>query len=173
MPTAQTAEFFGAKSTVAAIRQAYQAAQGNFKLRQLVEHVCAGIRAKDYLSECLAIYNFVESNTRYMRDPRTVELVKSINLLIDQLLSGQKPQIDCDELAALIAAMLGSTGASVRLVTIAFKHVVHNGEQQFSHIFVQALEPRTNTWVTLDPVAGRQTNKMLNQALIAKVWPIA
>lgn len=173
MPTIQTASFFGAKTTVEAIRSTVLSIQGNYKLRQLGEFICSGLRPKDYLSEYLAILNFVEANTRYMRDPRTVELVKGVNVIIDQLLTGQRPNLDCDELSALLGALILSVGGSARLVTIAFKHIVHNGEQQFSHIFVQALEPRTNTWVTLDPVAGRQTNKMLNQAAIAKVWPIA
>lgn len=167
------AAFFGAKTTIEAIRKAILAIQGDYRLRQLVERVCGNIREKDYLSEYLAWYNYICANVRYMRDPRTVELVKSVHIPLEQLLSGQTPQLDCDDLTALLGAGILSTGGSCRLVTVAFSNVMHNGEQQYSHVFIQALEPKTKNWITLDPVAGRATNKMLKSATIAKVWPVA
>ena len=169
----KTTPFFGAKTTVEAIRSAALQAQNDFNLRALAEQICGEIRPKDYLSEALALYNFVEARTRYMRDPRTVELVKEVRIPVQQLMTGQTPQLDCDDMAALLAALILVTGGSCRIVTVAFKNIIFNGEQQYSHVFVQFLEPKTNTWITLDPVAGRSTNKMLKQAIIAKVWPIA
>ncbi len=171
--TQTVAPFFGARSTVEAIRASALAAQGDFQTRQLAEMICGDLRAKDYLSEYLAIYNFVHGFTRYMRDPRTVELVKQVKLIIDQLLRGERPNIDCDEQTALLLALILSVGGSGRLVTVAFSNVWHKGEQQFSHIFVQALEPRTKSWVTLDPVAAKATNKMLGSATVARIWNVA
>lgn len=173
MPTVTNGPFFGAKTTIEAIRNAALSIQGDYRLRQLAEKICESIRPKDYLSEYLAIYNYVCGFVRYMRDPRTVELVKNVNIPIDQLIAGVTPQLDCDDLTALLAALVLSVGGSVRAVTVAFTNVYHNGEQQFSHVFIQALEPRTKSWITLDPVANRQTNKMLKQTVVAKVWPIA
>lgn len=154
------------------MRKSVLEVQKDMRVRQLAEIICQDIRPKDYLSEALAINNWVWANTRYMRDPRTVELVKRVYIIVDDLLAGGRPQIDCDELAALIAALVVSTGGSARFVTVAFQDQRHNGEQQFSHVFAQAQEPRTGSWITLDPVANVKTSNMLRQSVVAKVWAI-
>jgi hypothetical protein len=152
---------------------AARVSQGDLSVRALAEEICRGLVSKDYLSEALAIYHFVLTHTRYMRDPRTIELVKMPYVIVREILAGQMPSIDCDEMAALIGALLIATGAEVRFVTVAFDHMFYRGERQYSHVFVQAREPRSGSWVTLDPVAADKTAQMISRTKAAKFWPVA
>ena len=65
----------GTAQTAAHMEKMALAAQTSWPLRRLVEKVCIGIAPKDYLSEFLALHHLVCRCIRYMRDPRTVELV--------------------------------------------------------------------------------------------------
>jgi transglutaminase-like putative cysteine protease len=163
----------GAPQTVGVIRQAALDAQRVYTTRLMAEAVCADLRSKDYLSEILALNNFVWRHTRYMRDPRTVELVQAPWKITDQLKAGQVPQLDCDDMAGLLAALFLAVGCETRVVTVAFRHMYFHNQRQYSHVFAQAKEPRTGTWITCDPVAGVETDKMLRRVVAAKVWPVA
>jgi hypothetical protein len=83
------------------------------------------------------------------------------------------PSIDCDDIVALQAGLLLSLGREVRAVTVAFRNAFHAGERQYSHVYLQVREPRTNTWITLDPVAAEDTATMLRRVRAVKIWPIA
>ena len=155
------------------IRDAALKSQSVYTTRLMAEDVCQRLRSKDYLSEIVAINNFVWANTRYMRDPRTVELVQAPYLVTEQLAAGRVPQLDCDDMAAYISALLLSVGCETRVVTVAFRHMYYKGQRQFSHVFAQGKEPVSNTWVTCDSVAGADTPKMIKRVVAAKMWPIA
>lgn len=164
--------FRGAPHTVATIQSGALEAQNHYEVRQLAEDICRDLRSKDYLSEILAIYHYICANTRYLRDPKTVELVRSPRKFVEELLNGHKPQGDCDDLSALLAALLLSVGCQVRIVTVAFAHVKYRGERQYSHVFTQAYEPRSQTWVSVDPVAGEKTKNMHARGVAFKVYPM-
>lgn len=171
-PNTVTVPFRGAKTTAAAIRSAALESQNHYTVRELAEKICEGIQPRDYVSEYLAILNFVSANMRYMRDPKKRELVKKPHLLVAELNTGHRPQGDCDDESGLICALLLAVGATVRIVCIAFKNHFYAGERQYSHVFCQAQDPRTGTWITLDPVAGRSTRKMLREGVAVKIWPV-
>lgn len=163
----------GAPQTVEVIKAAALQSQNDMNVRALAESVCEKLRAKDYLSEILAIANFVEANTRYMRDPRTVELVRSPNIVARQLMSGTIPQLDCDDMVALLTGLFLSIGCSVRIVVVAFRNAFYKGQRQYSHVFVEALEPRSGAWIAVDPVAGPNTAAMLKRGKAFKYWNVA
>ena len=163
----------GAPSTVAAIRDGVLRSQHEIALRTLAEQICQDLRSKDYLSEALAYYHFVDAHCRYMRDPRTVEFVRAPYIIAEQLLKGGRPQLDCDDLSALIAGLVAISGGRCRAATLAFQNMFYRGERQFSHVLAQAQEPRTGAWISLDPVAGPRTNRMFQRAVSVKFWPIA
>ena len=142
--------------------------------RRFVEWCCQGVASKDYLSEILAIHNTLRRRCRYMRDPRTVELVKAPYLIFEEILDGGRPSIDCDDFGGAEEAACLSAGCQVDLVTVAFgAPKFYEGRRQFSHVFARAKEPRTNTYVILDPVAGAQVDTMLSRVKAAAVWPCA
>src|SRR5215831_220216 len=128
------------------MRQMALAAQTSWPLRSLVEQVCFQIRPKDYLSEFLALYYFVCRFVRYMRDPRTVELVKTPEATLATCTG------DCDDIATLLAALLLLAGAIVRFVLVGFRR-----DRTLTHVFVEAWDPHRQRWVVLDPVAGPRT----------------
>lgn len=165
--------FKGAPHTVEVIVRTVLSSQNHYVVRQVAEQVCSEIRSKDTLSDALALYHFVCASTRYMHDPRTIELVRAPYRVCEQLMQGQRPTLDCDDMTALLAALLLSVGAQVRIVTVAFANQMYNGERQYSHVFVQFHERKSGEWVALDPVAGEHTRQMLERTKFAKIYPVA
>lgn len=165
-------EYRGAPQTVAVMRRATLDAQRHFAVRKLAESFCEHLDSKDYASEYLALYQCVLQRCRYMRDPRTVELVKAPYLVAEEVLRGERPNLDCDDMSALIASLVLAVGGNARFVTCAFRNVFFNGQRQYSHVFAQAQDPRTGLWIVLDPVAAERTPKMLREIKASAVWPI-
>lgn len=163
----------GAPQTVGVMKHAALVSQSHFPVRLMAEEVCSRIGGKDYTSEALACLYFLESRSRYMRDPRTVELVRAPYVVVQEILHGKIPSLDCDDMAAFLGAMLLQTGAEVRFATVAFRPLIYRGQKQFSHVFTQCREPRTGAWLSLDPVAGERTPEMLNRVVQAAFWPVA
>lgn len=162
----------GAPQTVDVLRRETQRAANHMVVRQLAERVCSELDSKDYLSEYLALYHMVLARCRYMRDPRTVELVRKPHVVCAEILRGGRPNLDCDDESVLLAALFAAVGADVRFVTVAFVNAFYRGQRQYSHVFVQAKEPRTGVWITFDPVAADQTASMLRRTKAAAVWPV-
>lgn len=162
----------GAPTTVGVIRDSVVEAQNHYIVRHLAEKIVGGVRARDYISESLAYYHWTCKYTRYMRDPRTVELVKAPWVVAEQALDGHVPSLDCDDMTAFLASMCAISGANVRAATVAFKHQFYRGQRQFSHIFCEVHEPRSKTWIALDPVAGKKTREMLRRAVAYHTWPL-
>lgn len=88
--------------TVSVIKRAALDSQEHYVVRQAAEAICQGIRSKDYLSEIAALTNAVQCRTRYMRDPRTVELVRAPYLAAGLMLRGGVPQLDCLPVGTLL-----------------------------------------------------------------------
>lgn len=164
--------FTGAAHTVKVIVAAAVSSQQHFEVRQLAEEICEDIRSKDYLSEALAIYHYVDAHTRYMKDPRTIEMVKEPFVVVRQIMQGQTPCLDCDDLTALICALLLVVGAQCRVVTVAFSHAFYQNERQYHHVFVEFFEPKSRKWIALDPVAREKTATMLSRSVAACTYPV-
>ena len=154
------------------MRRAALEAQHSYEVRKLAEAVCGGLPSKAYVDEYLALYYFVLAHCRYMRDPRTVELVRSPTVIARALWSGQTPSVDCDDMACLLAALVLAVGGRPRFVTVAFRDAFYRGERQYSHVYCQAQEPQTGAWIALDPVAADQTKSMLRRVKAYKVWAV-
>lgn len=166
-------DYRGAPHSVAFIARGAIESQNHSIVRQLAEDICQGLRTKDYLSEILAIYYFVCAKTRYMRDPRTIELVRAPYVVCAQIARGETPNLDCDDMTSLIAALCLAVGCEVRFATVAFRHMFFKGERQYSHVFCEVREPKSGTWIVCDPVAAHETPKMLNRVVAQKIWPVA
>lgn len=145
------------------MRRAVLESQNDYGNRRICEHICAGLDSKDYLSEYLAIYQYVLQHCRYMRDPRTVEYVRSPKELSRQLLNGETPSTDCDDCSALIASWVTAMGGTAEFVTVAFADQFYDGRRQYSHVYCRAYEPRSRQWIVLDPVAAEKTDEMLRR----------
>lgn len=126
-------------------------------VRSVTERIIHRVWDHDFMSEYVAIFNWVRQNIRYVRDPILVEQVSAPRVTL-QTRTG-----DCDDMAVLIAAMIGTVGGRTRFVAGAFKN--RNGHPALEHVWVEAHEPRSNNWVVLDPVPGRQVPQMLGKLI--------
>jgi hypothetical protein len=155
------------------MRKAALSDGGHFETRRLAESVCQGLDSKDYASEYLALYHFLIQHTRYMRDPRRVELVRAPYVISRQIMQGFRPSLDCDDMSTWLAAAILSVGGQPDFTTVAFQKMVDpEGNVQFSHVFCRALEPRSRVRIVLDPVAAEKTPQMLSRVKAAANWPV-
>jgi hypothetical protein len=165
--------YAGAKQTVDVMRTAALEDANHFNTRQLAEIVCEGLDSKDYTSEYQALYHFLLQRTRYMRDPRRTELVRAPHLVSQQIMAGHRPSLDCDDMSTWLGAAVTAVGGRAEFVTVAFQEMYYEGQQQYSHVFTRALEPRNGCMIVLDPVAAEKTPQMLRRVVAAATWPIA
>lgn len=121
-------------------------------LRNLAEQIVRGLTPHDYLSEYAAVLNWVRQNIRYVRDPRTIEQVKTPRVIVET------GSADCDDMAILIGTLVGALGGQVRLVAAAFA-----GKEHLTHVWCEAFDPLSKAWVVLDPVPGRRVDEMLKR----------
>lgn len=168
-----TAPFKGAPHTVELIKHAALESQEKQSVRLLAEEIASNLKSKDSVSEVLAGYYFLLQNARYMNDPRTVELVRAPYVVVEEMARGKKPSLDCDDMVAFLAALMLALGREVQIVTVAFRNAFFRGQRQYSHVFLRVKEPRTSTWIVLDPVAAEKTTGMLRRVVAAKIWPLA
>lgn len=136
------------------------------KVRSLTEKVVGGVQPKDYLGEILAIRNFVTEKCRYLNDPLTTEWVKDPERIADEIMAQGQSQVDCDEMAQMIATMARQCGREAELVIVGFGP----SKNSFSHVFARVKEPKTNQWIVCDPVAGSDEAKMLRRVTTYKIW---
>ena len=170
-PTSKVA-YYGASQTIGVMTHAALDDRKHFETRQLAESICEGLDSKDYTSEYLALYYFLLQHSRYMRDPRRVELVRAPYIISRMILEGHRPSLDCDDMGTWLAAAVMSVGGAPEFVTVAFTDQTFEGEPQYSHVFDRAKEPRSGSRVILDPVAAENTKSMLRRVKAARIWPI-
>lgn len=168
-PTSKVA-YRGAPQTIEVMIGSALDDHKHFETRQIAEVVCEGLDSKDYLSEYLALYNFLLQRTRYMRDPRRTELVRAPHVVSKQILAGHRPSLDCDDMATWLGAAVLAVGGTAWFATVAFAKMMYQGQVQFSHVFTSALEPRSHAKIVLDPVAAEKTNDMISRVKVAKLW---
>lgn len=155
--------------------------QRSFKLRERVEDVVRRVRPRSYWSEALAIYYWTcGPQFRYTHDPLRVEQVKDPLRVLWEIENKGSTLVDCDDLATFILSCLGTVGMQGRILTVGFqKPGKHKANPKafddprfrlmsspharlpgpFTHVFCQG-KKASDTWVTLDPVAGPRTARM-------------
>jgi hypothetical protein len=149
------------KDTLRAMQTAAHKGKKSLRVRRLAELITAGIAQGDYASEVLALYYWVCRNIRYIRDIDGVEFIKEP----DQVIATGAG--DCDDMATLLAALLMAAGNPVRFAIAGFKP----GRPNFSHVYVEVMTPHGP--VTIDPVANRDTPKMLKTMTFKSIIPVS
>jgi len=99
-----------------------------------------GIRPKDYLGEIKALFEWVQQNIRYTKDPFRLEVLHSARRMLE-LRAG-----DCDDMAILLGAMLEAIGHPVRLVLAGPDPL---RPRLFTHVYLEAYYK--GRWIPLDP----------------------
>lgn len=169
--------FTGPEDTLAAMERIALGPRGEQSplVRQFTEAVVRDVHPKDYLGEILAIRNcFLQpSPTRrgtplfhYVNDNRHVEWIKDPMRLVEEILEHGTTLCDCDE-SSLMAAVMGlQVGREVEFVALGFK------PRQLTHVGTRIREPKSNTWIWIDPVAGPREREAAETAQEVLRWSL-
>lgn len=144
-------------------------------VRQFCEWVTRDIWPKDYLGEILAIRNcFLQSSPtrpgtplfKYSNDPRHTEWIKDPHRLVEEIHDHGATIADCDELALFAAVMGLQVGREVEFVALGFQ------PRQLTHVGTRIREPKSNTWIWVDPVAGPREREAAETAKEVLPWSL-
>jgi len=163
--------FRGAEDTVRTMIAGVKGHRGerSVLLRSLTEQVVRDLWPKDYLSEIIAIRNFVAEKVRYLNDPLTTEWVKDPQRLAEEIMAHGRSNADCDELCALILAMTRQCGRQGQVIVVGFNPMAPG---HFSHTFARVKEPKSGKWIVVDPVAGTDEATMLARVATWKAYDL-
>jgi Transglutaminase-like enzymes, putative cysteine proteases len=133
--------YLGTRKTLEHIQALIRQGVKDFYIRQKAIDILfeKGIRAKDYLGEIKALFEWVQQNVRYTKDPFRLEVLHSARRILE-LRAG-----DCDDMTIVLGAMLESIGHPIRLVIVGpapFR------PDLFSHIYLEVYYK--GRWIPLD-----------------------
>lgn len=133
--------YLGTKTTLHHIQDLIRAGAKDFYVRQKAIDIllAKGIRPKDYLGEIKALFEWVQRNVRYTKDPFRVEVLHAARRLLE-LRAG-----DCDDMTIVLGSMLEAIGHPVRLVVTGPDPL---RPKLFSHIYLEAFHQ--GRWIPLD-----------------------
>jgi hypothetical protein len=73
----------------------------------------------------------------------------------------------CDDISTLMGCLCRQLGRETEIVIVGF------GRQgSYSHVFVRVKEPKSGTWIVLDPVAGTDEASMLRRVTTHQIWKL-
>jgi hypothetical protein len=133
--------YLGTKKTVTHMQNLIRAGAKDFHVRQKAIDILVrrGVKAKDYLGEIKALFEWVQSNIRYTKDPFRVEVLHSPRRMLE-LRAG-----DCDDMSILLGAMLESIGHPVRLILVGPDPLQ---PRLFTHVYLEVFH--RGRWIPLD-----------------------
>lgn len=133
--------YSGTQSTLKHIQALIRAGAKDFYVRQKAIDILLkkAVKPKDYLGEIKALFEWVQHNVRYTKDPFRVEVLHSARRLLE-LRAG-----DCDDMTILLGSMLEAIGHPVQLVIIGPDPV---RPKLFSHIYLEVFHK--GQWIPLD-----------------------
>jgi hypothetical protein len=133
--------YLGTRKTLQHVQALIRQGVKDFYVRQKAIDILfeKGIRAKDYLGEIKALFEWVQQNVRYTKDPFRLEVLHSARRILE-LKAG-----DCDDMTILLGAMLESIGHPIRLVIVGPTPL---RPDLFSHIYLEVYYK--GRWIPLD-----------------------
>jgi hypothetical protein len=161
--------FHGPADTVHAMIDAIVGPRGEQStlVRGVKDTIVRKIQPKDYLSEIVAVRNFVHEKVRYSNDALGVEQVQDPERMCDQIIKYGNAVGDCDDCAVLIGALCRQLGRETEIVIVGFGRA-----GAYSHVFIRCKEPKSGKWIVLDPVAGTDEASMLRRVTTYKIWKL-
>lgn len=133
--------YAGTMRTASHVKRLIREGAKDFYVRQKAIDIllARGVRPKNYLGEIAALFEWVQRNVRYTKDPFRVEVLHTPRRMLE-LRAG-----DCDDMTILLGSMLESVGHPVRLVLTgpnAFQ------PRLFSHIYLEV--NHRGRWIPCD-----------------------
>ncbi len=130
-------------------------------VRKWAEKIIQDVTPRDQRGEVDAIFRFVQSHVRFVRDPRGTEFVQSPVLLLRQISAGDTPGGDCDDKTTLTLSLLRAIGYPT---VIRITGYPHNPPGHFSHVY--GMVNVKGDWIAVDAV---RTDRSLGWEAPAKV----
>lgn len=115
----------------------------NSLIREFTANLVANVPAKDFYGEAQTVFQFVQSNIRYIQDINDVETLYLPWFTLEKIVAGQNIFGDCDDISVLLASMLESIGHPCRFMAVSFE-----GPEDYSHVLIQTRIG--NQWITAD-----------------------
>ena len=133
--------YLGTRKTIQHVQALIRQGVKDFYVRQKAIDILFDkeIRAKDYLGEIKALFEWVQQSVRYTKDPFRLEVLHSARRILE-LRAG-----DCDDMTILLGAMLESVGHPIRLVIVG---PTQFRPHFFSHIYLEVYYK--GKWIPLD-----------------------
>jgi hypothetical protein len=152
----------GTARTVEYIKRLIRAGAKDFYVRQkaidiLLERM---VPPKHYAGEIRTLFEWVQSNVRYTKDPYRLEVLHSARRMLE-LRAG-----DCDDMSILLGAMLEAIGHPVRIVVTGPDPLRRD---LFTHVYLEAFH--RGNWIPLDPTMPHAPG-WAPAALVKAVIPI-
>lgn len=136
--------FAHTRATIAKMAPLATSSSHSFPIVALARSIVHDVPPRDYRGEMQRLYVWTREHVRYRKDPVGLEWLQSPERTIKERAG------DCDDLATLLAALVGALGHEWRFITVGPAPTVQ------AHIAVQAFDARAKQWVTLDPVLEAQ-----------------
>lgn len=130
--------FRGVAQTISLMRQMVNASKVNLTIRQAATTTIFLAPERDELGEAAKLYELVRDTVRYVKDVHDVETLSTP----EKTLLGRIG--DCDDQAALLAALFESVGYPTRFVVAAYRD-----PSVLEHVYLQVLV--NGMWVDCDP----------------------
>lgn len=132
----------GTKQTVALMRKLVDDAVSDQSFVRFAKEIVRGVLPYNDIGEASAVYEWIQRNIRYTKDPVTKETLYPPQELL-KLRSG-----DCDDIAMLMGAIMIALGYPARLVTIAASP---DAPDEFSHVYLESeVPPGSGQWIAMD-----------------------
>lgn len=128
----------GVFATIRAMRELVNARKADPRIIQAATSIIWCAPERDELCEVEALHAYVRDSIRYVRDPHALES------LTDPALTLARRVGDCDDQAALLAALLEAVGYATRFVIGAFAH-----PGAWDHVWLQVYA--AGQWIDADP----------------------
>lgn len=136
----------GTYATLGKMRSLAKAASVNPLVRKAAVVIGSAAANRDGFAQAIAIRNWLEDRTVFIRDPRGAELLHDPVLTIRAILTNGVVHVDCDDVAMMGAALGQAIGLRARYVVVGF----NSPNAPFRHVFAELSDPRQERWVDMD-----------------------
>lgn len=119
------------RDTLARMRKLIYDASDDAQVVQLARTIVAGVSGHDFTAQARAVRAWLVKHFRFVRDPRSIELLEEPSVHIRNVQRTGYTQGDCDDAATLGAALASAIGMDGQLTAEAFMFK----DAPYQHVF--------------------------------------
>jgi transglutaminase-like putative cysteine protease len=123
----------------------------------------------DDASRISAVYYWVRDNMRFVPDSGADDVFVSSHRQIGRIMHTGEGYGDCDDYTILTGSLLHNIGIPIRPVVVS---AVHEGSGDWNHVYIEALDRGSGTWVILDPVRKNRGIGRTSPYTKRRVYPV-